>query len=80
MNNQNTNIVDEFDSDYLDSLKDLVIRDIKNESTPEEKTHLINNIDMWLYNLRVIRRDVELKDGRSRDLLKLKPLITKLLI
>jgi 23S rRNA (adenine2503-C2)-methyltransferase len=32
------NTVDEFDSDYLDSFKDLVIRDVKNESTPEEKT------------------------------------------
>lgn len=77
MNNQNTNIVDEFDSDYLDSFKDLVIRDIKNESTPEEKTHLINNTDMWLYNLRVIRRDVEFQLSSNKAKNKIKVLEMK---
>lgn len=74
MNNQTTSIVDELDSDYLDSFKDLVIRDIKNESTPEEKTHLINNLDMWLYSLQIIRRDVEFQLSSNKAKNKIKVL------
>ena len=62
----------DFDIDYVDSFKDLVIKDIKNESNPAEKEILDNNIDMWLYNLRVIRRDVEfqLSSNKSKNKIK----------
>ena len=62
----------EFDIDYVDSFRDMIIRDIKNESTSEEKIILDNNIDTWLYNLRVIRRDVEfqLTSNKSKNKIK----------
>jgi hypothetical protein len=60
-NQNNINIED------LDSFKDIVTRDIKNESTLEEKTILDNNIDLWLYSLRIIRRDVEFQLGSNKS-------------
>jgi hypothetical protein len=74
MMNQNTNIVD---IDYVDKIKDVVIRDIKNEASPEEKEMLENNVDMWLYNLRVIRRDVEFQLTSNKAKNKIKALEMK---
>lgn len=61
------------DIQYSDSFKDIVIRDIKNESSLEEETILSNNVDMWLYNLRVIRRDVEfqLSSNKAKNKIKI---------
>jgi hypothetical protein len=67
----------DLDITYLDSFKDIVTRDIKNESTSEEKTILQNNVDLWLYNLRVIRRDVEFQLGSNKSKNKLKALEMK---
>lgn len=67
----------DFDIEYVDSFKDMVIRDIKNEATQEEKTILDNNIDMWLYNLRVIRRDVEFQLSSNKSKNKIKSLEMK---
>jgi hypothetical protein len=75
--NQDINIVDSLDIDYVDSFKDLVIRDIKNETTPEEKEILFNNVDTWLYNLRVIRRDVEFQLSSNKSKNKIKTLEMK---
>jgi hypothetical protein len=72
--NQTTNIVD---IDYVDKLKDIVIKDIKNEASQQEKDMLDNNIDMWLYNLRVIRRDVEFQLSSNKAKNKLKALEMK---
>jgi hypothetical protein len=66
---QNTNIVD---IDYIDRLKDVVIRDIKNEASQQEKDMLEDNVDMWLYNLRVIRRDVEFQLSSNKAKNKIK--------
>jgi hypothetical protein len=71
---QNTNIVD---IDYIDRLKDVVIRDIKNEASQQEKDMLENNVDMWLYNLRVIRRDVEFQLSSNKAKNKIKALEMK---
>jgi predicted nucleic acid-binding Zn ribbon protein len=73
------NLTDHIDNtiDYLDSFKDIVTRDIKNETTSEEKTILYNEIDLWLYNLRVIRRDVEFQLGSNKSKNKLKALEMK---
>ena len=68
---QNTNIVD---IDYIDRLKDVVIRDIKNEASQQEKDMLEGNVDMWLYNLRVIRRDVEFQLSSNKAKNKIKAL------
>ena len=67
----------EFDIDYVDSFRDMIIRDIKNESTSEEKIILDNNIDTWLYNLRVIRRDVEFQLTSNKSKNKIKALEMK---
>jgi predicted nucleic acid-binding Zn ribbon protein len=73
------NLADHIDNtiEYLDSFKDIVTRDIKNETTSEEKTILHNEIDLWLYNLRVIRRDVEFQLGSNKSKNKLKALEMK---
>ena len=71
---QNTNIVD---IDYIDRLKDVVIRDIKNEASQQEKEMLEDNVDMWLYNLRVIRRDVEFQLSSNKAKNKIKALEMK---
>lgn len=67
----------QFDIDYVDSFRDMIIRDIKNESTPEEKSILDNNIDTWLYNLRVIRRDVEFQLSSNKSKNKIRALEMK---
>lgn len=74
---QNTNLAEDFDLDYVDSFKDLVIRDIKNEVSQEEETILRQNLDPWLYNLRVIRRDVEFQLTSNKSKNKLKALEMK---
>lgn len=71
---QNTSIVD---IDYVDKLKDIVIKDIKNEASQKEKDILDSNVDMWLYNLRVIRRDVEFQLSSNKAKNKLKALEMK---
>jgi hypothetical protein len=74
---QNINLAEDFDIDYVDSFKDLVIKDIKNEVNQEEKTILHENLDPWLYNLRVIRRDVEFQLTSNKLKNKLKALEMK---
>ena len=51
------------------TFKDLVIKDIKNECSPEEIEILNNNVELWLYHIRVIRRDVEfqLSSNKSKN-------------
>lgn len=74
---QNINLAEDFDLDYVDSFKDLVIRDIKNEVNKEEKTILHENIDAWLFNLRVIRRDVEFQLTSNKSKNKIRALEMK---
>lgn len=71
---QNINIAD---TDYIDQMKDIVIKDIKNEASQHEKDMLEEDIDMWLYNLRVIRRDVEFQLSSNKAKNKLKALEMK---
>lgn len=72
--NHLTHTHDDIDVSDLDSFKDLVIKDIKNESSLEEKTILENNLDAWLYNLRVMRRDVEFQLSSNKSKNKAKAL------
>lgn len=61
------------DIQYSDSFKDIVIRDIKNEASSDDETVLCNNTDLWLYNLQVIRRDVEfqLSSNKAKNKIKI---------
>lgn len=57
----------------FNSFNDIVLKDIKNESTQEDKAILDNNLELWLYQLRVVRKDVEfqLSSQKSKDKIKL---------
>ena len=49
------------------------MRDVKNQSPSEEdKSILSNNIDLWLYTLRTIRREIELQLTNHKSNLKIK--------
>jgi len=53
------NISDLTDSD-ISQFEEIVLRDIKNKTTfSEEKTILNENLDLWLFSLRSLRRSVE---------------------
>ena len=54
--------------------KDLVIRDIKNECSDIESNILSSNVELWLYNIRIIRRDVEFQLSSNKSKNKLKAL------
>jgi hypothetical protein len=53
----------------LDSFKAVVLKDVRNESTEEDKQYLLENLDLWLYCLQTTRRDVEfqLSSQKSKD-------------
>lgn len=60
--------IDIWTSSYLSDLTDenlqqfdeIVSKNVKNQNlTQEEKTILYNNLDLWLYSLRIMRRNVE---------------------
>lgn len=59
---------DAFDK-QLEEFKSIVLKDVRNESSEEEKQYLIQNIDLWLYVLQTTRRDVEfqLSSQKSKD-------------
>jgi hypothetical protein len=56
------------------SFKDLVIKDIKNECSDIESNILSSNVELWLYNVRIIRRDVEFQLSSNKSKNKLKAL------
>jgi hypothetical protein len=47
--------------DEMNSFKNLVISDIKGQSSDEDKVILNNNLQIWNYNLQALRRDMELQ-------------------
>lgn len=51
----------------------LVLKDIKEESTEEEFNILLNNIELWMFQLRIIRKDVEfqLASQKAKDKIKI---------
>lgn len=59
--------------DQINSFNEIVLRDVKNESTSEDKSILDNNLELWLFQLRVIRKDVEfqLSSQRAKDKIKI---------
>ena len=65
--------IHELSQDQLNEFNDIVLKDIKNESTFEDKSILDNNLELWLFQLRVIRKDVEfqLSSQKAKDKIKL---------
>lgn len=51
--------VSDLDQSQLTQFEELVTKDVKNGSTPEELELLKSNTDLWLYFLSSIRRNVE---------------------
>jgi len=58
--------------DQLQKFNALVLKDIKNETSEEESSILLNNINLWMFQLRIIRKDVEfqLASQKSKDKIK----------
>jgi transcription elongation factor GreA-like protein len=58
----NTSHISELTDSDLKSFQDIVLRDVKNKPfTSEEKTILFNNLDLWLFCLRNLRKELELQ-------------------
>lgn len=62
----------EITQEELQLFNSLVLKDIKNEVSQEEIDVLMNNLELWMFQLRVIRKDVEfqLASQKSKDKLK----------
>lgn len=57
-----TSQISELTDNDLKSFQDIVLRDVKNKPcTSEEKTILFNNLDLWLFCLRNLRKELELQ-------------------
>ena len=68
-----TSSIYELTEEDLNNFRDIVLRDVKNQSPSEEdKSILSNNIDLWLYTLRTIRREIELQLANHKSNLKIK--------
>lgn len=68
-----TSSIYELTEEDLSNFRDIVLRDVKNQSPSEEdKSILSNNIDLWLYTLRTIRREIELQLTNHKSNLKIK--------
>lgn len=63
---------DQLTPDDLTAFNAVVLKDIKGESTDEDTSVLLNNIDLWMFQLRIIRKDVEfqLASQKSKDKIK----------
>lgn len=58
----------------LEAFKNVVFKDVRNESSIEEVQYLSENVDYWIYFLQITKRDVEfqLASQKSRDKLTVK--------
>ena len=57
-----TSQVSDLTDTELKSFQEIVLRDVKNKPcTSEEKTILFNNLDLWLFCLRNLRKELELQ-------------------
>jgi len=65
----NTQVQNDAYDKQLEEFKSVVLKDVRNESSEEEKQYLMQNIDLWLYVLQTTRRDVEfqLSSQKSKD-------------
>lgn len=65
-----SSIQDLTDEDLF-SFQEIVLRDVKNKHcTSEEKTILLNNLDLWLFSLRNLRKEIELQLTKYKSNIK----------
>ena len=59
--------------EQLQQFNALVLRDIKNETSQEESSILLSNINLWIFQLRIIGKDVEfqLASQKAKDKIKI---------
>ncbi len=58
--------------EQLKQFNALVLRDIKNETSQEESSILLSNINLWIFQLRIIRKDVEFQLASQKAKNKIK--------
>jgi len=64
-------LIRELSDDDIKNFHDIVLRDVKNKySTDEDKSILQNNLDLWLYCLRITRKEIELQLSQHKTNLK----------
>jgi hypothetical protein len=65
--------ISDLTQDQLNSFNEIVLKDIKNESSSEDKSILNNNLELWMFQLRVIRKDIEfqLSSQKAKDKIKM---------
>ena len=64
-------LIRELSDDDIKNFHDIVLRDVKNKySTDEDKSILQNNLDLWLYCLRITRKEIELQLSQHKNNLK----------
>lgn len=63
----------ELSQEQISLFNEIVLKDIKNESSSDDKIILENNLELWLFQLRVIRKDVEfqLSSQKAKDKIKI---------
>lgn len=59
------------DQEQLLRFRELVIDDIKNDQDKEILDYLCSNLDLWLYTLQTLRREVELQISCQNAKLKM---------
>lgn len=55
--------------------QEIALKDVKNrlhENDTASRTILINNLDLWLYSLQILRREIELQLSQHKTNLKIK--------
>ena len=59
--------IQELSDGDISSFQEIVLRDVKAKFlTPEERTILVNNLDLWLFCLRNLRKEIELQLTQSK--------------
>lgn len=65
-------LIQDLSDQEIEQFQEIVLRDVKNQSSStEDKSILVNNLDLWLYCLRTIRREIELQLANHKLNLKL---------
>lgn len=55
-------LIQDLTEEEIEQFQEIVLRDVKNKSSSsEDKAILTNNLDLWLYCLRTIRKEIELQ-------------------
>lgn len=64
-------LIKHLSDDDIKNFHDIVLIDVKNKySNDEDKSILLNNLDLWLYCLRITRKEIELQLSQHKTNLK----------